>query len=175
MGERAVAGVRADGSWVLYTAQWGGADRVIARVLAAGTAGRDPTRESAVGPDRLGVLASLAWRPAETVTGALVEAVDYLETAAVYVIGSATTVWQPLWLGFPIAESSPSSADGVLTRVSSVVALRERRRALRRIKGLLGPAVAAGRLSPMIARWLAVGALPTGTVRYPTALETGSF
>ncbi|ERG89804.1 MAG: hypothetical protein J07HX5_01976, partial [halophilic archaeon J07HX5] len=110
VGERAVAGVRVDGSWALYTAQWGGADRVVARVLAAGTAGRGAARESTVGLDRLGVVASLAWRPAGTVTGALVEAVDYLETAAVYVIGSATTVWQPLWLGFPGAEPSPSPA-----------------------------------------------------------------
>ncbi|ERG89803.1 MAG: hypothetical protein J07HX5_01975 [halophilic archaeon J07HX5] len=62
-----------------------------------------------------------------------------------------------------------------MAQVKSIAALHERRWASHRIRCLLGPAVAAGKLSPMVARWLVVGALPIGAVRYPTALESGPF
>lgn len=161
MGERALAAVRledaeAGGRWALYTSQWGGSDPVLRRVFAApaGGAGRAAGRR-----DRLAALASVSWRPAGTATGRPAEAVDFLETSVVYVIAPRVTVWQALWLGLPLAESAPDPTDGVLIRARSIAGIRTRRRRLRRAKGLLSPAVAAGALSPAAARRLLVVSL----------------
>lgn len=163
MGERALAAVRLGdaeegGRWALYTSQWGGSAPVLGRVFAAPAGGSGPGQ--AAGPrDRFAALASVSWRPAGTATGHPNEAVDFLGMSVVYVISPRVTVWQALWLGFPLAESAPDPTEGVLVRARSVAGIRTRRRRLRRAKRLLSPAVAAGALSPADARQLLVGAL----------------
>lgn len=193
MGERAIAAVvsGADGQppdprWSLYRSQWGGSDRVIARVFSASpvdpasdvdTEGIHETGADALdgGEDRLDVLGSLSWRRTGTARGRLADAVDYLETAVVYVLGPSVSVWQPLWLGFPLAEATPDPAVGVLVRVRSVADVRSRRRWLRRAKRLVSPAVASGALSPEIARWLVITTLPESELAVPATLRNGPF
>ncbi|PSP16798.1 hypothetical protein BRC62_05515 [Halobacteriales archaeon QH_10_67_13] len=171
MGERALAAVRLEdaeegGRWALYTSQWGGSDPVLGRVFAAPAGGSGPGR-AAEPQDRLTALASVSWRPTGTVTGRLVEAVDFLGTSVVYVIAPRVTVWQALWFGFPLAESAPAPTDGVLVRARSIAGIRTRRRRLRQAKRLLSPAVAAGALPPADARRLLVGVLHS-RVRVPS-------
>ena len=193
VGERAIAAVASGGDgqstdhrWTLYRSQWGGSDRVIARVLSASPVGATPDGEPAAtngpeadaqdgGEDRLDVLGSLSWRRTATARGRLADALDYLETAVVYVLGPPVSVWQPLWLGFPLAETTPDPAVGVLVRTRSVPDVRTRRRWLRRAKQLVSPAVTSGALSPEIARWLVIATLPQSDLVVPATLQNGPF
>ena len=192
VGERAIAAVasgshgQTDHRWLLYRSQWGGSDRVVARVLSASRVGATPDGEPAAthrpeadapdgGEDRLDVLGSLSWRRTGTARGRLADVLDYLETAVVYVLGPPVSVWQPLWLGFPLAETALDPAVGVLVRARSVADVRTRRRWLRRAKQLVSPAVTLGELSPEIARWLVIATLPQSDLVVPATLQNGPF
>lgn len=135
MAERAVlARERSDGRFDVWSAQWGGTERVVAAVCA----GRSPLWV----PGTVWHLQTIGLEHE-----AVVETLDYLSTGALYrVQRGETTTFLPLWFGLPFSRTPSATTTGALVAVDSLAEMRHLREWFRRLKGSIAEALLAGDL-----------------------------
>jgi hypothetical protein len=124
-----------DGGDGCYRAQWGGARERLAAVCSASTR------------DAYTALLGCRWQYEGPLSNPVADAVDYLRTAVVYLVGPGeVAAFLPVWVGFPPRVALDSSC-GVLVRVRSLTDVRHLRRLVRRCKEYLHGQLTAGTYS----------------------------